>query len=144
GMNVNLAPVLDVYRAAGDFDDQFGRSYSKDPAKVSYLGADFIKTQQATGVAATAKHFPGLGKATSSQNTDAGPVTLNVTLNPLHQTEGQPGPAGPERPGDRARQRHAGQERVHRRGDADRRTALQPRLGRAREHALTARPDQAA
>ena len=25
GMNVNLAPVLDVYRAPGDFDDQFGR-----------------------------------------------------------------------------------------------------------------------
>ncbi|HYA53663.1 MAG TPA: glycoside hydrolase family 3 N-terminal domain-containing protein, partial [Streptosporangiaceae bacterium] len=24
GMNVNLAPVLDVYRTAGDFDDQFG------------------------------------------------------------------------------------------------------------------------
>src|SRR5690348_6185624 len=30
GMNVNLAPVLDVYRNAGDFDDQFGRSYSID------------------------------------------------------------------------------------------------------------------
>ena len=31
GMNVNLAPVLDVYRQAGNFDDQFGRSYSKNP-----------------------------------------------------------------------------------------------------------------
>jgi len=27
GMNCNLAPVLDVYRQAGNFDDQFGRSY---------------------------------------------------------------------------------------------------------------------
>src|SRR5581483_11733984 len=35
GLDVNLAPVLDVYRTAGDFDDQFGRSYSKDPATVS-------------------------------------------------------------------------------------------------------------
>src|SRR5215831_7685123 len=90
GMNVNLAPVLDVYRTAGDFDDQFGRSYSKDPTKVSYLGADFIKRQQATGVAATAKHFPGLGKATAAQNTDAGPVTLNVTLNALRTIDELP------------------------------------------------------
>jgi beta-N-acetylhexosaminidase len=79
GMNVNLAPVLDVYRAPGDFDDQFGRSYSMNPLKVSYLGVDFIKAQQALGVAATGKHFPGLGAATSSQNTDEGPVRLNVS-----------------------------------------------------------------
>src|SRR5215469_10042491 len=43
GLNVNLAPVLDVYRTPGDFDDQFGRSYSTDPHQVAYLGADFIK-----------------------------------------------------------------------------------------------------
>ena len=83
GMNVNLAPVLDVFRKAGDFDDQFGRSYSSDPHVVSSLGADFITAQQATGVAATAKHFPGLGAATASQNTDVAPVTLNVTLHAL-------------------------------------------------------------
>ena len=35
------------------------------PHVVSALGADFIKAQQATGVAATAKHFPGLGAATN-------------------------------------------------------------------------------
>jgi beta-N-acetylhexosaminidase len=83
GMNVNLAPVLDVFRTAGDFDDQFGRSYSTDPHVVSSLGADFITAQQAAGVAATAKHFPGLGAATKSQNTDEAPVTLNVTLHAL-------------------------------------------------------------
>ncbi|MGN6172510.1 MAG: glycoside hydrolase family 3 N-terminal domain-containing protein [Streptosporangiaceae bacterium] len=83
GMNVNLAPVLDVYRRAGNFIDQFGRSYSKNPNVVSSLGADFITAQQATGVAATAKHFRGLGAATRSQNTDEGPVTLNVTLHNL-------------------------------------------------------------
>jgi beta-N-acetylhexosaminidase len=83
GMNVNLAPVVDVYRTAGDFDDQFGRSYSTNPHVVSSLGADFIAAQQATGVAATAKHFPGLGAATKSQNTDEASVTLNVTLHAL-------------------------------------------------------------
>ena len=39
-----------------------------------------IKAQQAGGVAATAKHFPGLGAAAASQNTDAGPVTLYLSL----------------------------------------------------------------
>jgi beta-N-acetylhexosaminidase len=79
GLNVNLAPVLDVYRRAGNFIDKFGRSYSKNPAVVAKLGADFIKAQQHQGVAATAKHFPGLGAAAASQNTDLGPVTLNLS-----------------------------------------------------------------
>ena len=69
-MNVNLAPVLDVYRQAGDFDDQFQRSYSMDPAVVSAAGAAFITRPAEGGVAATAKHFPGLGAATAAQNTD--------------------------------------------------------------------------
>ncbi len=90
GLNVNLAPVLDVYRTPGDFDDQFGRSYSTNPHKVSYLGADFVKAQQATGVAATAKHFPGLGAAATAQNTDEEPVTLNVPLATLRGTDEYP------------------------------------------------------
>jgi beta-N-acetylhexosaminidase len=80
GMNVNLAPVLDVYRQAGDFDDQYGRSYSMDPDVVSVLGSNMIKAQQGGGVAATAKHFPGLGAAAADQNTDEGPVTLTLPL----------------------------------------------------------------
>ncbi|MGH3397213.1 MAG: glycoside hydrolase family 3 N-terminal domain-containing protein [Streptosporangiaceae bacterium] len=87
GMNVNLAPVLDVYRQAGDFDDQFQRSYSKNPRVVSRLGADFIRAQQKGRVAATAKHFPGLGAAGKNQDTDAVPVTLNVSLASLHNTD---------------------------------------------------------
>ncbi len=83
GLNVNLAPVLDVYRAPGNFDDQFGRSYSMDPRVVATLGADFIRSQQATGVAATAKHFPGLGAADVTGNTDLQPVTLDVGLREL-------------------------------------------------------------
>jgi beta-N-acetylhexosaminidase len=90
GLNVNLAPVLDVYRAPGDFDDQFQRSYSTDPRVVSRLGADFIKAQQATGVAATAKHFPGLGAATAEQNTDKQPVTLNVSRGDLRAIDESP------------------------------------------------------
>jgi beta-N-acetylhexosaminidase len=90
GLDVNLAPVLDVYRTAGDFDDQFGRSYSKDPATVSRLGRNFIKAQQAAGVAATGKHYPGLGAATSSQNTDERPVTLHVSRQHLRAIDELP------------------------------------------------------
>lgn len=77
GMNLNLAPVEDVYREEGNFDDQFGRSFSSDFAVCGALGAAFVRAQQATGVAATAKHYPGLGWATRAENTDLGVVTLN-------------------------------------------------------------------
>jgi len=90
GMNVNLAPVLDVYRKAGNFDDQFGRSYSMHPAVVSALGANMIKAQQAGRVAATAKHFPGLGAATATQNTDIRPVTINLPLATIRSVDEAP------------------------------------------------------
>jgi beta-N-acetylhexosaminidase len=78
GLNVDLAPVLDVYRRPGDFDDQYQRSYSQQPAVVSALGSRFVRAMQAGEVAAAVKHFPGLGAATASQNTDERPVTLNL------------------------------------------------------------------
>jgi len=90
GMNVDLAPVLDVYRRAGDFDDQFGRSYSSHPSVVSALGANMIKALQAGRVAATAKHFPGLGAATASEDTDVQPVTLNLALGTIRAVDEAP------------------------------------------------------
>jgi beta-N-acetylhexosaminidase len=93
GMNVNLAPVLDVFYKSGNFIDQFQRSYSHSPSVAAECGQAFITAQQATGVAATAKHFPGLGSATKSQNTDLGPVTLNVSLTQLHTIDEVPYPA---------------------------------------------------
>jgi beta-N-acetylhexosaminidase len=90
GLNVNLAPVLDVYRDSGDFIDQLQRSYSIDPNLVGRLGAAFIRTQQAAGVAATAKHFPGLGIAARGENTDLAPVTLNVSLGTLRSVDEAP------------------------------------------------------
>jgi beta-N-acetylhexosaminidase len=90
GLNVNLAPVLDVYRKAGNFIDEFGRSYSRDPAIVSQLGADFIQAQQGKGVAATAKHFPGLGAAARSENTDLRPVTLNLSKSQIRAVDELP------------------------------------------------------
>lgn len=90
GINVNLAPVLDVYRQPGDFIDQFARSYSSRPAVVASAGAAFIRAQQGTGVAATAKHFPGLGAAGTAQNTDLRPVTLKLGLGTLRSVDEAP------------------------------------------------------
>jgi beta-N-acetylhexosaminidase len=90
GMNLNLAPVLDVYRQAGNFDDEFGRSYSMNPKVCAECGAAFITAQQKLGIAATAKHFPGLGAATVNQNTDLGPVTLDVPLHDLRTIDERP------------------------------------------------------
>jgi beta-N-acetylhexosaminidase len=93
GMNVNLAPVLDVYYQAGNFIDQFQRSYSSQVSVVTECGQAFITAQQQAGVAATAKHFPGLGSAATSQDTDAGPVTLDVSLSGLRGRDEVPYPA---------------------------------------------------
>lgn len=93
GMNVNLAPVLGVYRHNNDFLDQYQRSYSKNASAVTACGQAFIAGQQQTGVAATAKHFPGLGAASASQNTDTGPVTLSLSLSTLRSIDEAPYPA---------------------------------------------------
>ncbi|MGH3422424.1 MAG: glycoside hydrolase family 3 N-terminal domain-containing protein, partial [Streptosporangiaceae bacterium] len=93
GMNVNLAPVLDVFYKSGNFIDEFQRSYSNKASVARTCGQAFITAQQATGVAATAKHFPGLGSATRSQDTDTGPVTLNVSLSGLRGKDEVPYPA---------------------------------------------------
>jgi beta-N-acetylhexosaminidase len=90
GVNVNLAPVVDVYRQPGNFIDEFQRSYSSDPEAVAELAAAFIAAQQRLGVAATAKHFPGLGSASRSQNTDLRPVTLRSSLSTLRAVDEAP------------------------------------------------------
>jgi beta-N-acetylhexosaminidase len=90
GMNVNLAPVLDVYRKAGDFDDQYQRSYSMNPGIVSAAAAAFVTAQQQDGVAATLKHFPGLGEASAAQDTDARPVRINLPARTLRDVDELP------------------------------------------------------
>ncbi len=90
GLNVNLAPIADVARTSGGFDGQYQRSYGPNASQDAALVSAFIKAQQAAGVAATAKHFPGLGVAAASQDTDTSPVTLNLTLDALRSVDEVP------------------------------------------------------
>ncbi len=80
GVNVNLAPVLDVAHPQTE-DTIVSRTYSDDPTVVGDLGAAFITGMQSQRVAATAKHFPGLGLATT--NTDFEPATVAATSEEL-------------------------------------------------------------
>lgn len=60
GINMNLAPVLDVARPGGDIlatDRAFGMTVRR----VSRTAIPFAEGLEAAGVASTAKHFPGLG-----------------------------------------------------------------------------------
>ncbi|WP_182348906.1 glycoside hydrolase family 3 N-terminal domain-containing protein [Tomitella gaofuii] len=90
GLNGNLAPVLGVHRAPGDFLDAYGRSYSSDPAVVAAAVGAFIGAQQADGIAATAKHFPGLGAAPAGANTDEEPVTIPLDAGTLRNVDEAP------------------------------------------------------
>gem|GEM_PF-265195 len=67
GVNVDLAPVLDVVRPGGVIAAT-ERGFGATAARVAATAVPFAAALQAGGVAATAKHFPGLGAAT--ENTD--------------------------------------------------------------------------
>ncbi len=69
GINMNLAPVLDLYSPPGN--PSLGiRSLGSDPRLVAALGRSLIKGQQEEGVIATAKHFPGKGRARLDSHED--------------------------------------------------------------------------
>ena len=65
GVDVDLAPVADTLGPGGFLGD---RSFGSNSSLVGQLAATFIGALQSGGIAATAKHFPGLGAA--KQSTD--------------------------------------------------------------------------
>jgi beta-N-acetylhexosaminidase len=77
GVNVDLAPVADVPSVAGSFIAAQARAFSTDPQRVASLATAFAQGLVGGGVAATAKHFPGLGRARVS--TDVAAVTVTAS-----------------------------------------------------------------
>src|SRR4051794_7823960 len=72
GINVTLAPVADV---GGPTSVMKGRAFPGGTADVTALTRAAVSGYRGTKVAATLKHFPGLGEA--GTNTDDGPVTIS-------------------------------------------------------------------
>jgi beta-N-acetylhexosaminidase len=60
GINMNFAPAVDLYTNR-DSIIIGPRAFSSDPVEAGILGAAFVKGQQAAGIIATAKHYPGHG-----------------------------------------------------------------------------------
>jgi beta-N-acetylhexosaminidase len=61
GIDLNLAPVLDLLNPANLTVSARRRSFSDDPAVVTAQAREFIKAHHERGVLCTAKHFPGMG-----------------------------------------------------------------------------------
>ena len=71
-VSVDLAPVADTISTPRSFLGT--RSFGSDPTLVASFTAAFVSGLQGGGIAATAKHFPGLGSAVAS--TDDRAVTI--------------------------------------------------------------------
>ena len=69
GINMNLAPVLDVLPKEAQ-SVMAGRSFGEDAGWVAKMGARVIEGLQRRGVMAVAKHFPGIGRTTLDSHLD--------------------------------------------------------------------------
>ena len=81
GIDVDFAPVIDTPGAAGNFLGS--RAFSHSRRWNARMARAFVGGLQENGIAATAKHFPGLGLATG--NTDDGRIVIKSAAWKLHQ-----------------------------------------------------------
>lgn len=89
GVNLNLAPVLDLKppprRNRLDFHTLIGqRAIAADPVVVSTIASAYVRGLEESGVGATLKHFPGIGRVRNdthhfSANLDAPVTELEAT-----------------------------------------------------------------
>ena len=84
GINWNLAPVADIARQR-DNPSIGTRAVGRDPRLVCDMVAAQIRGFQRAGVAAAAKHFPGLGNTVI--DTHDAPVKATGSLNDLYQED---------------------------------------------------------
>jgi beta-N-acetylhexosaminidase len=87
GVNVNLAPVLDVGRPGSSISAE-DRSFGSKPGRVIRTAIPFASALQRHGVAATGKHFPGLGAA--KENTDVAVQKIQLSKAKLRRIDEKP------------------------------------------------------
>ena len=78
GVNLNLAPVMDVVPPGTDQQNApigaLQRGFGHDPGTVATHGVAFLRGMAQAGVATTAKHFPGLGRVRGNTDFSSGVV----------------------------------------------------------------------
>jgi len=87
GFNLDFAPVLDLAVPGGNIE-QTDRGFSGSPTGVIDTAVPFARALRRQGVAATAKHFPGFGRA--RQNTDAASQTIGTGRTELRNEDERP------------------------------------------------------
>jgi len=87
GINVDLAPVLDVERPGGVIAET-ERSFGSSAARVTETAIPFAKALQGGGVVATGKHFPGFGAA--RENTDFSVERIDLSKQELRAVDEKP------------------------------------------------------
>jgi beta-N-acetylhexosaminidase len=87
GVNVDLAPVLDVARPDGVIAAT-ERGFGSTPARVSATAVPFAAALQHGGIAATGKHFPGFGAA--PENTDFAVQRIPLSRQTLRSVDEAP------------------------------------------------------
>jgi beta-N-acetylhexosaminidase len=97
GVNVDLAPVLDVARPGGTIAAT-ERGFGATARRVAATAIPFAAALRGGGVAATAKHFPGLGTAT--ENTDFAVQRIGLSRARLRAVDEAPFRAFAESGGD--------------------------------------------
>ena len=81
GIDIDFAPVVDTPGSAANFLGS--RAFSHSRTWNARMARAFVGGLQENGIAATAKHFPGLGLA--SGNTDHGRIVINAPAWKLHE-----------------------------------------------------------
>ena len=87
GVNVNLAPVLDVGRRGSAIRSEH-RAFGSNADRVIDTAIPFATAMQRHGVAATGKHFPGLGAA--KENTDFAVQKIRLSRSKLRSVDERP------------------------------------------------------
>ena len=87
GFNVDLAPVLDVGRQGGVIEET-DRAFGDTAREVIQSGGAFANGLRRGGVAATAKHFPGMGAA--GENTDFAVQRIRLSKRALRRVDERP------------------------------------------------------
>lgn len=93
GVNLNLAPVLDLKppqrRNRLDFHTLIGqRAIAADPAIVGTIASAYVRGLEESGVGATLKHFPGIGRVRT--DTHHFGASLDTPVRELEATDWRP------------------------------------------------------